>query len=555
MQATTIERLIVLHFRSRPGRVLALIGLALVLAASAVVPPLIVAHVVDRAIGGTIDATAAAIAAAGIAALAAWDGLLTLVRRRLAAANQIAARAETARDHFRFCVHLPMSEFREGNHAALIRSFDDLDTIVEVLARISAEFFANATIVVSYAALMLFVEVRLSLGLFALAGLGLATSVILAHATRRACEVWLPRRDSRFAYIVECLTSMLTIKTMSAHAEVARPFLIEQSAEDASLLTYQNRVATADAASRFWSVATPGVVAATGAVMLIQGQITAGTLVLFLSVSAGLIAALTALHFELQQFQQAAAALARLRTVTGGRPETLEDDAQRNVPTQIQGGIATTDLCFRHDGSAFATLDHLTLRIDAKEHVAIVAPSGAGKTTLAYLLARLYDPATGSIALGGTPAGAVPLGYYRRQVLLVSHAVEVFSASVRDNVRLWNESVSDAQVRAALDAAGLAETVGRFDEGLDAMLGPRGNPLSAGQRQRLGLARVFLRSPEVLILDEATSALDVESERLVLQNIRRLMRDGILVVITHRDRIAASLDRVIRVREGAVVET
>ncbi len=553
MQQTTIPSLILRHVGERPGRVLTLVALALALAASAVVPPLIVAHVVDRAIGGTIDAWAAAIAAAGVAALAAWDGVLTLARRRLAVENQIAARAAAAKDHFGFCLRLPMSEFRDGGHAVLIRSFDDLDSVVEVVAKISAEFFANATIVASYAVLMLAVEPKLALVFFVLAGLGLITSIGLANLSRIACEAWLPRRDDRFAHIVDCLTSMLTIKTLNAHALAARPFAAEQAAEDAAYRTYQRRLAMADAAGRFFSVATPSVVAVAGAVMLIAGGITAGTLVLFLSVSAGVVAALTALHFELQQLQQAGAALSRMHAVTASEPEQLDENPQ-DLPTIASGAVEAEDLKFRHRGANAATLAGLSLKIRPGEHVAIVARSGEGKTTLAYLLARLHEPDGGTVFAAGVPAAAMPLARWRSGVVLMSHAVQVFGASVRDNVRLWDDSVSDAKVREALALAELAATVDGFADGLDTKLGERGNPLSAGQRQRLGLARIFLRAPEVLILDEATSALDAETERLVLDNVRRLMRGRILIVITHRLEVAARLDRIIRMAGGRVVD-
>jgi ABC-type bacteriocin/lantibiotic exporter with double-glycine peptidase domain len=553
-----MDRLIVDQFRADPRRLMTLIGLALVIAASAVVPPLIVAKIVDRAIAGSIEAAAVAIAAAGILALAAGDGVLTLIRRRLAIANQIDTRARMAREHFRFCVRLPLSEYREGNHAALIRSFDDLDTVIDVVAANAAEFFANVTIVVSYAVLMLAVEPRLALVFFALAGASFATTVMLTRATRTACESWLPWRDSRFAYIVECLTSMLTIKTLSAHGHVSGPFAAEQSAENQAFRIYRNRGAAADAMNRFWSIAIPGVGAAVGAVMLIAGQLTAGTLVLFLSVSGGLVASLTAIHFEIERFQDAAAAVTRMRTVSSGQPEPLPDRRDAEPPSAHESPVSTlaaADVDFRHHGAAAETLDRLNLTIRAGEHIAIVARSGEGKTTLAYLLARLYEPTGGVILTDAGPSTATPLDRHRRKVIVVPHVVDVFSASVRDNVRLWDPEVSDAAIRSALALAGLADTVDAFAGGLGTVLGTRGNPLSAGQRQRLGLARAFLRSPDVLILDEATSALDAETERQVLDNVRAFMRDRILIAITHRAHIAASLDRIVRMVNGRAAES
>lgn len=542
MQAATISGLIYAHFRVHPGRVTVLVALGLVLAAGAVAPPLIIARVVDGATAGTVGMGTALTALAGVAVLAVWDGLLTLLRRRLAIRNQIETRSSRANDHFRFCVRLPMREYREGNHAALIRSFDDLDMVVEVVASTSTEFFANAAIVLGYAVLMLLVEPRLALVFFFLAGSGLATAIVLTRAGRIACEAWLPRRDTRFGYIVESLSRMLTIKTLNAHAHLSRPFQVEQSAEEEAFRAYRTRIALADAVGRFWNVAIPGIGAAAGAVMLIAGEVTAGTLVLFLSISSGLVSSLSAIHFQIEQFQEAAAALGRMCDVTAGTPEWLDD--MEPPPSPVRE-IALAGLSYRHEGTATNTLDDVSLRFASGEHVAIVGPSGEGKTTLAYVLARLHEADSGAIFINGAPAGAYPLGAYRRRVVLVPHTVDVFSATVRDNVRMWDAAVSDEQVWQALTAADLAETVERFEQGVDALLGTRGNPLSAGQKQRLGIARALLRVPDVLILDEATSALDDATEDIVLRNVRRLMRDRNLILITHREHIARGLDRIV----------
>jgi ABC-type multidrug transport system fused ATPase/permease subunit len=259
------------------------------------------------------------------------------------------------------------------------------------------------------------------------------------------------------------------------------------------------------------------------------------------------------MHFQIEQLQEASAALARMGAVMAGTPEPLDDDPKPGSPP-IRG-IAVADLSYRHRGSAVDTLDRLNLRIAPGEHIAVVGPSGEGKTTLAWLLARLHETDRGVVLVDGEPAEAYPLGAYRRAVILVPHAVEVFSATVRDNVRLWDEAVSDKQIRGALAAAGLADTVEGLADGLDALLGTRGNPLSAGQRQRLGIARALLRGPDVLILDEATSALDGALEEAVLRNIRDVMRGRNLVLITHRENVAVRLDRVVRIENGRLART
>ena len=472
------------------------------------------------------------------------------MRRRLAIATEIAVRADAASRHFRAAVRgALLREYAGGNEAALIRSFDDLDRVVEFVASRSVELLAEALIVASSAALMLIVEWRLALVFLVLAGLSLATAAHFLEAVRRAIDAWLPVRDRRFAYIVECVTSMLTIKTLSAHQLVMPPFEREQALEQEQLRTYRVTLAQSDAAARFWGVATPGVGTVCGAVMLIGGALSAGDLLLFLSVSAGLGGSLSALHLHLREWQEARSALDRMRSLGVGRPEPLEDEPGHTPVGSFP--VRVEDLQFRHAGAAQDTLDGLGLGIAPGEHVAIVGRSGEGKTTLAHLLVRLHDPGRGTIAVGAEP---MPLDRHRRAVLLVPHVASVFNASVRDNVRLWDETIGDATIWQALEQASLGEQVMMWAEGLDAPLGANGNPLSAGQQQRLALARVFTRRPEVLILDEATSALDARTEREVLDNLRTFMRGRVLIVITHRDAVAATFDRVLRVVKGRVEE-
>ncbi|MSP03422.1 MAG: ABC transporter ATP-binding protein [Acetobacteraceae bacterium] len=544
----TVHGLVAWHFRTSAWRVAGLAALSLLLAASAVLPSIVIARAVDAAIGGRLDAWAALIAGGGIAILAAWDAGLTLARRRLAIVTEIGVRGRAAKEHFRACVRLPMRDYAGGNEAALIRSFDDLDRVVEFVASRSVELLAEALIAAAAVTVMLWVEWPLALVFILLAVLSLATATRLSQAAKESLDAWLPVRDSRFGYIVECVTSMLTIKTLSAHAHVVRPFLREQELEQERLRDWRNRTALAESVTRFWGMAVPGIGIVCGAIMLIGGALTAGELLLFLSLSSGLGGALGALQSHLREWQEARAALARMRSLGIGMPEALEDEAV-DAPTTPY--LRIDSLGFRHLGARQDTLDDLRLDIAAGEHVAIVGRSGEGKTTLAHLLARLHDLARGTIAVGEGPA--MTLDRHRRAVLLVPHVTAVFNASLRDNVRLWDETVDDAAVWRALDLAELRVQAAAWEGGLDAPLGSRGNPLSAGQQQRLGLARAFTRRPSVLILDEATSAMDRLTETDVLRNVRAFMRGHVLIVITHREAVAATFDRVLRVERGHVV--
>ena len=538
---------IALYVQRNPARVLLQVILALALAGLALLPPVLIGSLIDRVIAGTVDMRLAWLATVAVFALAALDGAMTWVRKRKAVTNEISLRAAVADAHFRSCMRLPSSEFQQGNHLFLIRSFDDLDNVVEVIAGSSAEIFANATVFAAYAVLMLVTDPRLGAILLALAVLSLATSIVTTRASRLACEDWLPVRDTRFSHVVECVTSMPTIKTLGAHASVAGPFLRQQAEEDRALTKYRSRLALADAARRFWSVAGPGIGAVAGMLLVIDGSLTAGTFVMFLAIVPGFSGILSALHSEAEKLGHASAALTRMRQVASADQELLSEGAVSRFAVDPVARLELRNLGFRHHGSALDTLAGIDMAILAGEHVAIMGPSGRGKTTLNALLARLHEPQDGEIVIDGDPVTASDLSEHRRRLLLLPHSIAVFSASLRENVRLWDEEVPDDLIIAALERAQLRLDSALFPQELETILGERGNPLSAGQRQRLGLARVFLRKPAILIVDEATSSLDHETEQAVLANLRQHMAGRILLFVTHRRQIADTLDRIIGV--------
>jgi len=274
---------------------------------------------------------------------------------------------------------------------------------------------------------------------------------------------------------------------------------------------------------------------------------------------AAYVAAMLMLVAPLKHVSDAAAPLLRgIRALERGIElieNTPEEQGGTHAPSgRGQGAIELRDvsLAYRGDDSAPA-LDGVNLAIASGETVALVGPSGAGKTSLINLLPRFFEPTSGSVLLDGVALPLWNVQALRRQFALVSQDVVLFNDSVAANVAL-GDAVDQARVRAALDSAHLLDFVQTLPQGLDSLIGHNGSELSGGQRQRLAIARAIYKDAPVLILDEATSALDSESERAVQDALERLMQGRTTLVIAHRLSTIEHADRVVAMDQGHVVE-
>jgi ATP-binding cassette subfamily B protein len=221
---------------------------------------------------------------------------------------------------------------------------------------------------------------------------------------------------------------------------------------------------------------------------------------------------------------------------------------------RLSGAIAFENVTFRYPARPIPpALHELTFRVAPGETVALVGPSGAGKTTIFQLLMRFFDPDAGRVTLDGIDLRQVTRTDLRRQLALVPQEPVIFAASAGDNIRFGRPDASDAEVEAAARAAAAHEFIARLPDGYDTFVGERGVMLSGGQKQRLAIARAILRDAPVLLLDEATSALDAESERAVQAAVDRLSAGRTTLIIAHRLATVKRADRILVFQEGRIV--
>lgn len=289
-----------------------------------------------------------------------------------------------------------------------------------------------------------------------------------------------------------------------------------------------------------------------GGYRVIDGAITLGTFVAFMAYQMRLLGPIQGLMGTYASLAAARASLVRVHELLDTPPEVVEAEHAVRLEN-ARGAVALERVRFGF-GRGGEVLDGVDLAIPAGQTVAIVGSSGSGKSTIADLLARLIDPDEGRVVLDGIDLREMALEDVRRHVHVVEQDPFIFHASIRRNVLYGRPDADDFEVWDALEAAGLDRLVQGMPDGLCSVVGERGRELSAGERQRLALARAFLADPAVLVMDEATGALDPSSEAVVLQGYARLMRDRTTVVITHRVDLARRVERVVILEGGRITE-
>ncbi len=291
-----------------------------------------------------------------------------------------------------------------------------------------------------------------------------------------------------------------------------------------------------------------------GAQAVIAGEMSGGMLTQFIIYAVLCASSLAALSEVWGEFQMAAGAAERLSELLTARSDIAVPTHPLSLPEPAQGRVTFDDVSFRYPlRPEAAALEHVSLDVRPGETVALVGPSGAGKSTVFQLLLRFYDPQSGSIKIDGVDLKAADPEVFRRRIAFVPQETVVFGTSVRDNIAYGRADATDADIRAAAEAAHAHEFIASMPDGYDTELGERGVTLSGGQRQRLVIARALLRDAPILLLDEATSALDAESEALVQKALDRLMDGRTVLVIAHRLATVKKADRIVVFDKGGIV--
>ncbi|MGB6275552.1 MAG: ABC transporter ATP-binding protein [Rhodococcus sp. (in: high G+C Gram-positive bacteria)] len=297
---------------------------------------------------------------------------------------------------------------------------------------------------------------------------------------------------------------------------------------------------------------TLAIILVFGSWRVINGHMDIGVLAAYVLYLRRFYGPLDELAMVFNAYQSAAAALEKISGVLEEEPSVTAPKNPMEIGT-AKGDITFDDVHFSY-GPERVVLPEFSLHVPAGQVVAMVGATGAGKSTLAKLLARFYDPTAGAVRLDGVDMRQISDEDLRRNVVMVTQESFLFSGSVADNIRLGRPTATDAEVRAAAEAVGLTEFIASLPEGIDTDVRKRGGRLSSGQRQLVAFARVFLAAPSVIVLDEATSSLDIPSERLVQRALETILQGRTALIIAHRLSTVAIADRVLVMADGNIVE-
>ncbi|MDQ6718901.1 MAG: ABC transporter transmembrane domain-containing protein [Gemmatimonadota bacterium] len=528
-------------------------------AAIALAFPQVVRHLLDAAFikgnGSLLNRIAL-----GLLGLFAIQGMLNFVQVYLLTATAERVIAQIREDLFAHLVHLSPGFFTDRRTGELTSRLSNDTTVLQAVLSYNLSEFARQTLfLIGGIVLLTLTHPRLTATTLAVVPIVVGAAFVFGRALRRASTGVQDRIAEATGTAEEAFAQIRTVQSFNGEAEETRRYRSHLS----SVVTAA--IKRAQIRATFFGILTfcgfGGVVAVLwqGGRLVLEGALTAGALVSFLLYALYVAGAVGSLASLFGAYQEAVGAAKRVFDLLETKPTVSDAPNPRTLPLPSRGEVAFESVSFRYGEELPEALHDVSLRIAHGEVVALVGPSGAGKTTIASLLPRFWDVSSGRITFDGIDVRQLALADLRQAIGIVPQEPALFSGTIRENIAYAGITAdgsrpSEESIRAAAAAAHAEEFISRLPQGYDTPVGERGIKLSGGQRQRLAIARVFLKNPALVLLDEATSSLDNESERLIEEAMAELLRGRSTLIIAHRLGTVLRADRLVVIDHGRIVE-
>jgi ABC transporter fused permease/ATP-binding protein len=458
---------------------------------------------------------------------------------------------------YRHLITLPMTYFNQKRVGELnSRMTADLTQIQSTLTTTIAEFLRQLILIIGGITLLTFISPKLTLLMVSIVPVLAISAVFFGRFIRKISREVQDKVAESTTIIEETLQGISNVKAFTN--ELFETLRFKKSVNEIVELAIRGGVYRGAFAAFIIFCIFGAIVAVVwmGVRLAIDGSITIGELVSFVLYSVFVGASIGGIAELYAQIQRAIGGIERLMDILDEEAEPLQLKSGNVSATKLKGQLAFEDVRFAYPTRKdIEVLKGVSFSASAGETVAIVGPSGAGKTTLSALILRFYDHDSGRILVDNRPISDFDLTELRSQMAIVPQDIILFGGTIRENIAYGNTNASFEEIQNAAKQANAAQFIESFPEGYDTLVGERGIQLSGGQRQRIAIARAVLKDPVILILDEATSSLDSESERLVQEALDKLMKGRTSFVVAHRFSTIKKADRILVLDQGKVIES
>ncbi|MGW6841750.1 NHLP family bacteriocin export ABC transporter peptidase/permease/ATPase subunit [Streptomyces sp. NPDC054958] len=540
------------RLRGTSGTMAAAVVASLLLVTVGVTVPALSRTYIDMFLIGEQTSLLGVLFAAMAVALVLTATLTALLQANLLRGRIISSTLSSAR-FFRHLLRLPVTFYSQRNPADLVQRLQSNDAVAETLARDLSAAAVDAVVVVLYAVLLWTYDPQLTLVGVAVA---LLNVVALRIAIRLRATGTQKLRAESARLTNTAYSGLQLIETMKATGG-ENGFFRRWAGQHAVTLDVQQRLGVPSA---WLAIVAPTLAAFNSALILtigglraVEGHLTVGLLVAFQALVTSFTAPISRLGGVAGRIQDFAADIARLEDVEKFPVDRVYSRREPAASTRrLKGHVELDRVTFGYNPLDAPLLQDFSLTVGPGQQVALVGGSGSGKSTVSRLVSGLHAPWAGAIRIDGMRLEDIPRGALAASVSFVDQDVFLFEGTVRDNVTLWDPSITDEAVVAALQDAAVHEVVARRPGGIHSRVEQDGRNFSGGQRQRLEIARALVRRPSVMVLDEVTSALDAVTEQIIIDNLRR--RGCACVVIAHRLSTVRDSDEIVVLDRGTVVE-